>query len=90
MLMSMRPGFEARAMLPNWLLMLCTMREAVVKSGLESDSESLPSCPRSSSTLRSTMAPFGVVPTVGKFFCAVLPLPPVMKPPVETGPCATA
>ena len=86
----MRPGFVARATPPNRALMLVTMRAAVVKSGCESESESVPSCPISSSTLRSTIAPFGMRPVVGKFFCALLPPRPATKPPVETAPCATA
>ena len=84
----MRPGFAARAMAPYCALIACATRAAVVKSALFSESAIVPFAPMSSpSTLFSTMAPPGVVPTVGKFFCCEPPLPePDEKPPVATGP----
>ena len=89
----MRPGFAARAIIPNGAyaaLIAFAIRVAVVKSTCDNDHERRPFLPSSSSTVRSTIAPLGVVPTVGKFLCArLLPLPAI-NPPVETGPCATA
>ena len=57
---------------------------AVVKSDLFKDNDKVPLAPKpSSSTEFSTMAPLGIVPTVGKFFWALEPLLPAEKPPVE-------
>ena len=90
MLMSTRPGFVALAMLPYWEFTAAATREAVVKSALDRERLMLPLVPKSSSTVRSTMAALGESPTVGKFFCTRFPPLPAMNPPVETAPWATA
>jgi len=64
---------------------------AVAKSGLWSSQLTCPPCTNAAGGLVTTFAPLGMMPTVAWFLRNELFAPlRMLKPPIETGPCASA